>query len=411
MNALTQQDITTLAGSDIESNTLAPLRLFSAWEVTTFILPMSIGHFRRVLREMPNLPQGIAQTDAVNAARWFTLNEVETLRAYFKTQGRKPPTLRPHTAPVVGLVQPYGQAGKTTGVLHLATAAALSGLRVLVIDTDPEGAVTRALAAPSDGTAHSALGVLPLIARSYGGHLLRANQLRLDQGETPQPMEDMISRALGLAARDVIRHSRYVNIDLIAAPRSLALADMQLGDWQGRARTWQPWRALHDVIKRDRLAQTYDIVFCDTGPGVGPLMLAIAASCDVLVMPVALHTPDAERITAAGLRTLADGLSDIQTRENRTARAMGQAGLKLSWRGVHLLASGDCAQTKRATAQIRARFGGAVLPDAMPEIDWVRAGTVAQFYDLAPRDVPRATYTALRAEMDACWRGLLAQLV
>lgn len=403
MGRLTDQDLTALGAEEPDFVPQDSLRGLSAWEITTFMIPMSIGHFRRVLRDTPTLPQGTTEDTSPNAMRWFTLEQVETLRTYFNSQGRKSPTPRPKTAPLISLVHPYGRAGKTTTLLHLAYGAALSGLKVLVIDGDPAGATTRALAATPD----LGLGVLPLIARSYGGHLLRANQLRLDQGETPQPMEDAISRALGLTAQDVIQPSRVATIDLIPTSRALALADMKLGDWQGGARTWQPWRALHDVIARDGVGDSYDLILCDTGAGVGPLALSLAASSDVLIVPVALNDPRAGANTAAGLHTLADGLNAIQTRENRTARALGQAGLKLSWRGVHLLMNGEQNATRQAAADLRARFGSAVLPDAMPEVGALRTGEVGQFYDLAVRALPRASYSALRRDMDACWQGVL----
>lgn len=405
MTQLTQADLTTIAGDRIMISSPTPLRQTSSWEITAFLLPMSIGHFRRVLRDNPDLPQGTVEPGPAspNAVRWFSFDDVEKLRQFFQAQGRKPSAAKPMGAPLVTLMHPYGRAGKTTGLLHLAHGAALSGLRVLVIDADPAGDISRILAPDSD----PGLGVLPLIARSFGGHLLRANQLRLDQGETPQPMEDAISRALGLRAQDVIRPSRQPNIDLIAAPRALALADMKLGDWQGSARTWQPWRALYNVIQRDGLSETYDVIFCDTGAGAGPLALAMAASSDVLVMPVPLNDPRAEQSVTTGLHTLADAFQDIQTRENRTARALGQTGLNLSWRGMHLLLTGENNATRPAAAQLRARFGTAVLPDAVPEVPLVRSGAVPQFYDVIPRDLPRATYTPLRQSMDACWQGFL----
>jgi len=405
MAALTHADLTEIAGNGTAAPLRAPLRKTSSWEITTFLLPMSIGHFRRVLRENADLPQGTIDGDPAspNAVRWFSFEQVEQLRRFFHAQGRKPSAEKPDTAPLITLMHPYGRAGKTTGILHLAHGAALSGLRVLVIDADPAGDISRILAPDSD----PGLGVLPLIARSFGGHLLRANQLRLDQGQTPQPMEDAISRALGLSAQDVIQPSRQPNIDLIAAPRALALADMKLGDWQGSARTWQPWRAVYNVIQRDGLADTYDVIFCDTGAGAGPLALAMAASSDVLVMPVPLGDPRAEQSVTAGLHTLADAFQDIQTRENRTARALGQAGLNLSWRGMHLLLTGEDTHTRAAAARLRARFGTAVLPDAVPEVPMVRSGAVPQFYDIMPRDLARATYTPLRQGMDTCWRGFL----
>jgi len=407
MTEWTQADITQIAGETTSSHKTRPMRKLSAWEITTFILPMSIGHFRRVLRDNPDLPQGDVDTEAENAPRWFTTAQVETLRLYFKAQGRKPETPRPASTPLIGFVHPFGRAGKSTATLHMACAAALSGLKVLVIDGDPARTLTHHLTDFQD----TDLGVLSLIARSYGGHLLRANQLRLDQGETPQPMEDAISRALSVSATDIIRPSKITNLDVIAAPRNLALADMQLGDWQGRARTWHPWRALHNALKRDGVIDSYDVIFCDTGAGVGPLNLAITASCDVLVMPVDVQNDAALGTTSAGLHALADGLTDIQAREHRTARALGQAGMKLSWRGVHLLLNADGSHTRETAAAVRAQFGHAVLPHALPDVAQLRDGMVSQFYDMPPRTLPRAAYMALRCDMDACWTGLLGQLI
>lgn len=406
MQGLTHKDIAELAGPAEAIPVPDPMRKASSWEITTFLLPVSVGHFRRVLRDNPDLPQGTPEGDSPNAMRWFSFEDVAVLRGYFDTQGRKPTPSGFKTAPVIGLIHPFGGTGKTTALLHLAMAAALSGQKVLVIDADPAGDSTRHLA----GSGDLGFGVLPLIARSYGGHLLRANQLRLDQGETPQPMEETISQALGLAAQDVIRPSRLPGLDLIAAPRNLALADLKIGQWQGGARSWQPWRALHDVIHRDGLAEHYDVIFCDTGGGLGPLSLSVAASCDVLVMPVALGDAKAGQAvqkTALGLQALAGAVADIQTRENHTARALGQAGMNLVWGGVHLLLQGETVHTRPDAAALRARFGAAVLPDALPDlaVDG-QAGALPVFYDLPPRAMPRARYTALRRDVDACWAGL-----
>ncbi|PVA05208.1 ParA family protein [Thalassorhabdomicrobium marinisediminis] len=436
--------LTNIAGADAQTASPAPLRDMTIWEFTQFVRPMSVGHFRRVLKEVPNLPQGrpLSGQNAANATRVFTPQEVATLRHHFDTEGRQGPRPRPKRAPIVSLVQTARGAGRTSTVAHLATAAALDGWRVLVIDADPAAGTSRLLSGleESDG---EPFGVLPLIARSYGGHLLRANQLRLDQGETPLPMEEAISRAVGLSAPDVIRPGRWPGLDLIAAPASLALADLKLGQWQGTARSWNPWRALYDLIHRDGLAAQYDVIFCDTGADVGPLTLAVAASSDVLVLPVPLWrmTPadlepgqERDRATAGdggrdaedhedvarGLRALAAGLTDIQTRESRTARALGKPAMTLDWQGVHLLPVGAQVRTRTQEARLRARFGTHVLPDAMPDV-WAdvrgRAKRAAppedlarahdgQLYDIAPRALPRAVYAPLRTAVEACWQGL-----
>ena len=63
------------------------LRLFSTWEVTRYLIPVAPGHFRRVLKAHPDLPQGRAETEG--GARWFSLDEVLRLRAHFAAEGAR----------------------------------------------------------------------------------------------------------------------------------------------------------------------------------------------------------------------------------------------------------------------------------------------------------------------------------
>ena len=64
---------------DLASRGLNPegkreLRLFSTWEITKYLIPVAPAHFRRVLRQNPDLPQG--RSDTEGGAKWFTLDEV-----------------------------------------------------------------------------------------------------------------------------------------------------------------------------------------------------------------------------------------------------------------------------------------------------------------------------------------------
>ena len=67
--------------------TAAPgrLRRFSTWEITRYLIPVAQGHFRRVLKQNPDLPQGCSETEG--GAKWFTFDEVLRLKAHFG-QGR-----------------------------------------------------------------------------------------------------------------------------------------------------------------------------------------------------------------------------------------------------------------------------------------------------------------------------------
>ena len=70
------------------------LRRFSTWEITKYLIPVAPAHFRRVLRQNPDLPQGLTETEG--GAKWFTLDEVLRLRAHFaagRLEGQRLPAL------------------------------------------------------------------------------------------------------------------------------------------------------------------------------------------------------------------------------------------------------------------------------------------------------------------------------
>ncbi len=74
---------TDLASRGMDNSGRKKLRPFSTWEITKYLIPVAPAHFRRVLRQNPNLPQGTSETEG--GARWFTLDEVLKLRLHFFT--------------------------------------------------------------------------------------------------------------------------------------------------------------------------------------------------------------------------------------------------------------------------------------------------------------------------------------
>ena len=115
------------------------LRLFSTWEITKYLIPVATPHFRRVIKANPDLPQGVSDTDG--GAKWFTLDEVLALRAFFAQTGRRGKDYLPYRpqglpAKICAVANFKGGVGKTSTAAHLAMSAALDGYRVLVIDLD-----------------------------------------------------------------------------------------------------------------------------------------------------------------------------------------------------------------------------------------------------------------------------------
>ena len=128
-----------LAGRGLNETGGRTLRQFSTWEITRYLIPVATGHFRRVLKANPDLPQGRSETSG--GAKWFTLDEVLRLRAHFGQEGSKAKEYLPYRpegqpAKMVAVANFKGGVGKTSTAAHLAMSAALDGYKVLVVDLD-----------------------------------------------------------------------------------------------------------------------------------------------------------------------------------------------------------------------------------------------------------------------------------
>jgi len=402
-------DLTNLASSLTEPALTepAPTRLISIWEIISWILPMAPEHLRRVLAASPDLPQGSAGVEG--GTRWFTPAEVTTLRGHFSQSTRKaryqPQRPANAKAPLITLAQPQGRAGRSIATLHLATAAALSGYRVLVIDADPAGSLAQALRVADGGE----IGVLGLIARSAARHLRQGNEARLDRGEAPLAMDAVLSAALGLQTQDLIRTTVWPGLDLMPAAPALMQADLQIGRWRMAQARWQPWRVVAEALDSDSLRSRYDLILCDTGRGLGPLTLSMLASADVLLVPLPL-APGALRSLSAGLEALARALSAVQTEAQITGQALGQVVQPMHWRKLAVLPTRARQDAAALLASYAAKLSPALLPAALPEISQIANGTAAQFYDLDYREVGRLIYAPQREATEAAW-GCVADLL
>jgi chromosome partitioning protein len=146
---------------------------------------------------------------------------------------------------VVALANQKGGVGKTTMAVSLAACAAEQGARVGLVDLDPQGTLTRWLAAADDG--------LPT-------------------------MYDLVARA-EVSLADVLRPTASglavapASVDLAVAPTELQRRLRGVGLWQTALR--QPLHA----------APTLDLLLVDCPPSLGELtMLALVAADDVAIV-------------------------------------------------------------------------------------------------------------------------------
>ncbi|MCE8467999.1 AAA family ATPase [Rhodovulum sulfidophilum] len=274
-----------LASRGLDETGERQLRLFSTWEITRYLIPVAPAHFRRVLRQNPDLPQG--QSESAGGAKWFTLDEVLRLRAHFGAEGSKAKNYLPYRpkglpAKIVAVANFKGGVGKTSTCAHLAMSAALDGYRVLVIDLDSQGSMTSIFGGQVEDEWQT---VFPLLARHYATTLRADNQRRLDRGEPPLPFDDTLTEALKLKAPDLIRKTHWPNIDLIGAQLNLYWSEFQIPVWRMQSRGWRLWDALTDVLAEDGVLDDYDLVFLDTPPALGYLTINGLAAADILLVP------------------------------------------------------------------------------------------------------------------------------
>ncbi|MBN9889807.1 AAA family ATPase [Salipiger abyssi] len=397
-----------LAGRGMEEGAGRELRLFSTWEITRYLIPVAQGHFRRVLKQNPELPQGRSETEG--GAKWFTLDEVLRLRAHFAAEGSKTKDYLPWRpkglpAKMVAVANFKGGVGKTSTAAHLAMSAALDGYKVLVVDLDSQGSMTSIFGGKVEDEWQT---VFPLIARHYGQHLRAENQRRLDRGEAPQPLDDTLSEALEIRAPDIVQKTHWPNIDLIGAQLNLYWAEFQIPVWRMAGRGWKLWDALTECFEADGLLDQYDVIFLDTPPALGYLTINGLAAADILLVPLGASFLEFDS-TGRFFDMLHSTFSSIEEAENVAARALGREGLNFQWDAVRaVITRYDRTQQAELAALLQAYLGPVLSPHRQDFTALIgQAGEqVRGIYEADYRDFNRETYARGRETFDATYAAL-----
>ena len=393
------------------------LRLFSTWEITRYLIPVATQHFRRVLKQNPDLPQGRSETET--GAKWFTLDEVLRLRAHFAVEGSKSKQYlpwRPKDLPakIVAVANFKGGVGKTSTAAHLAMSAALDGYRVLVIDLDSQGSMTSIFGGK---VADEWQTIFPLLARHYATHLRAENQQRMNRGEAPLPLDPTMTEALKIKAQDLVQKTHWPNIDLIGAQLNLYWAEFQIPVWRMQARGWKLWDALTEVLAADGLLDAYDLIFLDTPPALGYLTINGLTAADILLVPVGASFLEFDS-TGRFFDMLHATFGSIEEGENIAARALGREEIHFEWDAVRaVITRYDGAQQAELAALMQAYLGRTLSPYRQDFTALIgQAGErVSGIYEADYRDFNRDTYIRGRETFDetyaafkrlllGCWR-------
>ncbi len=391
-----------LASRGLDETGRKTLRRFSTWEITRYLIPVAPAHFRRVLRQNPTLPQGHSDTDG--GAKWFTLDEVLRLRAFFAAEGSKSKDYLPYRpkglpAKITAVANFKGGVGKTSTGAHLAMSAALDGYKVLVIDLDSQGSMTSIFGGKVDDEWAT---VFPLLARHYAGSLQADNQRRLDRGDAPLPLDDTMTEALDVKAQDVIQGTHWPNIDLIGAQLNLYWSEFQIPVWRMQSRGWKLWDALTDILADDGVLDDYDLIFIDTPPALGYLTINGLAAADILLVPQGASFLEFDS-TGRFFDMLHSTFASIEDGENTAARALGRPEMGFAWDAVRtVITRYDGSQQAEMAGLMQAYLGRTLSPYRQDFTALIgQAGeSVNGIYEADYRDFNRDTYARGRATFD-----------
>ncbi|MGR3570972.1 AAA family ATPase [Brevirhabdus sp.] len=412
--------------SDLAKRGYAPdgekhLRKFSTWEICRYLIPVAPAHLRRVLKQVPDLPQGIGE----GGSKWFSFEEVLMLREHFAQEGVSSKEYKPYRpeglpAKVIAVANFKGGVGKTSTAAHLAMSAALDGYKVLVIDLDSQGSMTSILGGK---VADEWKTIFPFFAKDYARCVQAENTVREARGEGPLPLDETLTESLGISAADVIQKTHWPNIDLIGAQLNLYWAEFQVPVWRMGLRGWPLWDALTNFLTTEGPLDDYDIILLDTPPALGYLTINALAAADILLVPLGASFLEFDS-TGRFFDMLYSTFASIEEGENATRRRQGLPEVKFEWDVVRaIITRFDANQQTNLANVIQAYFGDFMTTYRQDFTALVgQAGEqVNGIYEADYRDFNRETYSRGREAFDrtyaevkeiligAWWRDLAMQ--
>lgn len=209
----------------------------------------------------------------------------------------------------LGVLNNKGGTGKTTTAVNIATAMALQGKRVLLVDLDPQGNATTGLGFEKATLTSTVYNVL--------SQSRRAEDVQLETGVN--------------------------NLSLLPSNLDLAGAEVELSSTPGR-----------EYILREALASLnnkYDNIVVDCPPNIGLLTLNALVTSDLILIPV-----QCEFYPMEGLPTLLKVMDLVRSR------------LKAAFDYRILLTMFDkrTALSRRVLQQVQNNFGTRVLKTVIP---------------------------------------------
>lgn len=252
----------------------------------------------------------------------------------------------PRGAVVTAVVNQKGGVGKTTTTFNLGVALHRLGSRVLLVDLDPQAALT----------VSAGISLPHLTVSIY--------QVLLDEKLDPVPIIQTVTSG----------------VDVLPSTIDLAAAEVELVNM-----------TLRELVLRDvltKLRPRYDHILIDCPPSLGLLTVNALAAADQVIIPL-----QCEFLATRGLTLLLRTLSKIQSRLNRDLRIAGILPTMFDSRTTH---------ANEVLGELRANFPGQVFDVVIKNTVRLKESPAAglSLLDYEPSHEVARAYLTLALEVD-----------
>ncbi len=260
----------------------------------------------------------------------------------------EPASLHGHgPARIIAMCNQKGGVGKTTTTINLGAALAEYGRKVLLVDFDPQGALSVGLGVPTHGLD------------------LTIYNLLVERGHD---------------VREVIQHTSTANLDLLPANIDLSAAEVQLVGEVAREMVLS--RVLRPVL------DDYDVILIDCQPSLGLLTVNALTAAHGVVIPL-----ECEFFAMRGVALLVETIDKICDRLNPGLHVDGILATMYDGRTLH---------SREVVRSVVDHFGDTVLHTVISR--------TVKFPDATLAAEPITTYASTHAAAEA-YRQMARELI